>query len=696
MKWPVLTALFVVAVAAAFWAGSRHGRHHAVSPSPAAARQVLYYVDPMNPAHTSDKPGKAPCGMDMEPVYADVAALSALPVGNQTMPPGTIKISLERQQLIGVRVAPVERKPLTHSIRLLGKVAADETRIYLVNATIDGWITKAGPQSSGTYVKKDETLATFYSSEFLAAGHALLFALNSQDRVRTNTDETPVRQSQLAQFERNLKQYTDSLRYLGMGERQLEEMIRTRQYMENINIVSPANGFVLARNVSDGQRFEKGTELFRIADLSRVWILADVFEKEARLLPPNLRARVSLPEQDKTFTATLTETLPQFDGVSRTLKLRFEAENPDFVMKPDMFVDLELSVSLPESLVVPAEAVLDAGLRKTVFVDRGNGFFEPRVVQTGAQLGSQVQILHGLKPGEQIVISGNFLLDSESRMKLAAAGVHAASAIDPVCGMTVDEVKARAANRLSQYQGQNYYFCSDGCKKRFDADPAKHRAETKARSMDMATSKREEPTDPVCGMRVDVAEAKAAKLTSERGSQTYFFCNDECKKQFDADPATFTQKAAKQYSHPAMTQPAHTMPQPAAAAPAESTVVDPVCAMVVDPAKAAAVNRSATYLQYTFYFCSDICKSNFEAYPVKYVENSLHGYYLDPPASMPKVAPETEARDPVCGMTVRIEKASAAGRMSEHLGKTYYFCNDGCKKEFELNPAKYLKEAAKK
>jgi len=421
MKWLVLTALLLVAVAAAFWTGLRQGRSHADSRSAAEGRQVLYYVDPMNPAHTSDKPGKAPCGMDLEPVYADVASRTALPAGDEPMPPGIIKVSLERQQLIGVRVAPVERKPLSHAIRLLGKVAADETRIYVVNATIDGWITKAGPQSSGTYVKKDETLATFYSSEFLSAGHALLFALNSQDRVRTNANDTPARQSQLAQFEINLKQYADSLRYLGMGERQLEEMIRTRKYMENINIVSPADGFVLARNVSDGQRFEKGTELFRIADLSQVWILADVFEKEARLLPPKLQARVSLPEQDKLFVATLTQTLPQFDGVSRTLKLRFEAENPDFILKPDMFVDLELPVSLPESLVVPAEAVLDAGLRKTVFVDRGNGFFEPRVVQTGAQLGNQVQILHGLKPGEQIVISGNFLLDSESRMKLAAA-----------------------------------------------------------------------------------------------------------------------------------------------------------------------------------------------------------------------------------------------------------------------------------
>ncbi len=136
-----------------------------------------------------------------------------------------------------------------------------------------------------------------------------------------------------------------------------------------------------------------------------------------------------------------------------------------------MFVDVELPLSLAEAVVVPAEAVLDAGLRQTVFVDRGNGYFEPRRVYLGSRVGDQVQVAQGLMPGERIVVSGNFLLDSESRMKLAAAGVHGASAIDPVCGMTVDEGKAKAASRLSQYQGQTYYFCNDGCKKEFDAEP---------------------------------------------------------------------------------------------------------------------------------------------------------------------------------------------------------------------------------
>jgi membrane fusion protein, copper/silver efflux system len=172
-------------------------------------------------------------------------------------------------------------------------------------------------------------------------------------------------------------------------------------------------------------------------------------------------------------------------------------------------------------------------------VDRGNGYFEPRNVHLGSRVGDQVQVVQGLTPGERIVTSGTFLLDSESRMKLAATGVQGRPLTDPVCGMTVDEGKARAAKRAVEYQGQTYGFCSDGCKKRFDADPAKYLAKTKAPAMTMAAMEPKESTDPVCGMKVEVAEAKATKLTSEHQGKPYFFCNETCKKQFDADPAKY-------------------------------------------------------------------------------------------------------------------------------------------------------------
>ena len=474
MKKVVFAVLLLVIVLSAFLAGSRLGKQNAASPSEPGGRRILYYVDPMNPAHTSDQPGLAPCGMKMEPVYAEVSLGTASAQGSAPMLPGTVTVSPEKQQLIGVQLAVAEKRSLNHTLRLLGKVAVDETRTYRINATVDGWITKTLPFATGSLVKKDETLAAFYSSEFLSAGQALLFALSSMDRVQTTGRETPGQQSQMDQFKLNLKQYADSLKNLGMGDLQVQEMIKTRKYMENVNITSPGDGVILVRNVSQGQRFDKGTEMFRLADLSRVWILTDVFERDAPLVENGKLVRVTVPGRKEAFAATVSEALPQFDNVTRTLKLRLEADNPGFALKPDMFVDVEFAVSLPETLVVPADAVLDAGLRKTVFVDRGNGCFEPRPVVTGWRLGESVEIVRGLMPGERIVVSGNFLLDSESRMKLAAAGVHGTPTTDPVCGMAVDEPKARAASLTSEHGGRTIFFCGDGCKQQFDAEPGRY------------------------------------------------------------------------------------------------------------------------------------------------------------------------------------------------------------------------------
>jgi len=248
-------------------------------------------------------------------------------------------------------------------------------------------------------------------------------------------------------------------------------MERTRQFTENINIAAPVTGFVLARNVSPGERFDKGKELYRIADLSRVWILVDIFENEAPDLLPGTKIRVSLPHKKKMFQATVSRVLPLFDGTSRTLKVRLEADNPGYFLRPDMFVDVELPITLPSAIMVPSDAVLDSGVKKKVFVDRGNGFFEPREVETGWRIGNQVEVTRGLKPGDRIVISGNFLIDSESRLELAAAGMYGTMSKDPVCGADVSINKAEKTGRKSTYQGKTYYFSSDECKERFERNP---------------------------------------------------------------------------------------------------------------------------------------------------------------------------------------------------------------------------------
>jgi len=290
-------------------------------------------------------------------------------------------------------------------------------------------------------------------------------------RLELGRKEAP---AQIALDQLTVQRFIDNLRGLGMGDVQIEEIGRTRQITQDIWMISPANGFVIARNISPGQRFLKGTELFQIADLSRVWILTDTYENEAQYLKPGNMVNVSLQALKKTFRAKVSNALPQFDPNSRTLKVRLEADNPDYALKPDMFVDVELPISLPPTITVPADAVLDSGLKKTVFVDRGNGLFEPREVETGSRIGNRVEITRGLNPGERIVISGTFMIDSESRLELAAAGMVGTLSKDPVCGGDVSINKAEKTGRKSTYQGKTYYFSSDECKEKFEKNPKQY------------------------------------------------------------------------------------------------------------------------------------------------------------------------------------------------------------------------------
>jgi membrane fusion protein, copper/silver efflux system len=471
MKRLVQVLVLAGLVAGGFVLGSYVETRRVAGQNPSTGRKIHHYVDPMNPAHTTDKPGLAPCGMQMVPVYQDETTGSAAQAGAPALPIGAIQISLDKQQLIGVQTAVVEKKLLSQSKRLLGRVVTDETRLYWVNATVDGWVTDAMPLATGDFVKQNQVLAAFHSAEFLAPGHALLFALNSKDRAQGAGPSDAVGSNRVAQFNINLQQYIDSLKSLGMGEPQIQKMISTRQFIPNVDIIAPADGFILARKVSLGQRFTKGAELYRIADLSRVWILADVFENEADLITPHQAVRVFSSSSQRTFPATVSGALPQFDPISRTLKVRLEVDNPDYALRPDMFVDVEVPIQISDGLFVAAEAVLDTGQSTSVFLDRGNGVFEPRRVKIGRRLGDQVQILGGLEPGERIVVSGTFLLDSESRMRLAAASPSGGSAMDPVCGMAVDPQKAKASRRFSAYQGRTYYFCSDNCLRSFNQDP---------------------------------------------------------------------------------------------------------------------------------------------------------------------------------------------------------------------------------
>ena len=358
-------------------------------------------------------------GMKPEPVYEGGHESADADGDSSPLPEGPVEISPEKQQLIGVKTAIVEKKADLHTLRALARVAVDDRKVHVINAAATGWVREVSPITVGSFVQKNQPLAVFYSPEFLAAEQSYFYALNALDRF---SEEEPENLNQLSLTKANIRQYSDTLRNLGMGEKQIEEIGQTRQFTDMIKVASPTAGIVILRTIYPGQRFERGTEFFRIADLSSVWILVDTFENEAQYLKPGATVKVLHPHLKKTFQARVSADLPQFDPATRTLKVRLEADNPGYMLRQDMFVDVELPLRMPSAIVVPEEAVIFSGIKKTVFVDLGNGYLESREVQTGWRLGNKVEITKGLKPGERIVISGNFLVDSESKLRGAGLG----------------------------------------------------------------------------------------------------------------------------------------------------------------------------------------------------------------------------------------------------------------------------------
>lgn len=464
MSKPARVLIGIVLAAGIFFAGYvAHRQPWPAASSESAKRAAATYTCPMHPQYTSDRPGDCPiCGMRLVPVASGGAKSDSAGAGTELL------VGSASQQLIGVGTDEVRREASSHVLRVPGRIAVDDQRLYRVIAAVDGWILNLGDNTVGRYVKKDQVLGSYYTRELLATERLFLLSIPANEALPTqNKDfsQASIRTAGSA----NPQYPIDNLRGLGMSDVQIEEMHQTRTAAPYVNIYSPVSGFVLTRNVSPSQRFDKGTELYRIADLSRVWVWTDIFEKDRQLLKASTQATILY--QGRRLKARVSDALPQFDAQSRTLKTRFELDNPDHLLQPDMFVDVELGVEMPPAMTVPADAVFDSGLRKTVFVDRGSGRFEARRVETGWRSGDRVEITRGLMEGERVAAAANFLLDSESRMRAASAGIFNPQR-DPVCGMDVDQKKAAAAGLSLTHGGRTYSFCSDDCKAKFAANPA--------------------------------------------------------------------------------------------------------------------------------------------------------------------------------------------------------------------------------
>lgn len=396
------------------------GRHHSEPATESAhSRRILYWVDPMHPNYRSDHAGTAPdCGMPLEPVYADSATLP----GVQAPVRGAIAIDPASQRLVGIRVATSEKTSGIHTVRFLGRVVPEDTRTYLVNSGMDGFIRETFNDSVGVLVKKDQKLATSYVGETLSVASGFLAATVAvpgaagKDGSRT----VPFPGAVSKQGVSSIQGYTDRLRNLGLSDAQIRQMAESHTLPETVDIVSPVDGFILSRNITPGQHFDRSTEFYRIADLSQVWIVADVFGSDAQNVRAGAVAHVTSADQHGIFSARVSNVLPQVDPATRVLKLRLEAKNPGYTLRPDMFVDVELHVEGPAGVTVPRNAVIDSGHEQRVFVERSAGVFEPRRVQIGWSSGDQIEIVSGLAEGERVVVEGTFLVDSESRLKSTA------------------------------------------------------------------------------------------------------------------------------------------------------------------------------------------------------------------------------------------------------------------------------------
>jgi Cu(I)/Ag(I) efflux system membrane fusion protein len=337
----------------------------------------------------------------------------------QEMAAGTVQISAERQQLIGVKFGRVEEKPLEKMIRTVGRVDYDEKRIVTVSPKIGGWIEDLYVDFTGKYVKKGDPLLTIYSPELVSTQEEYLLALRAKkDLLKSPFSEVARSGDSLAESAKR------RLRLWDITDDQIKALEETGEPRKTLTLYCPFTGFVLEKSAYPGMSVMPGMALFKLADLSVVWLIADIYEYELPFVRLGQQARIQLSYlPDEVFTGKVVYIYPALNPETRTVKVRFEFPNPHERLKPEMYANVEIKVQLGRKLVVPDGAIIDTGMRQLAIIDRGSGYFEPREVKVGAKVDNYYEVISGLKAGERVVTSANFLIDSESKLKEAMGGM---------------------------------------------------------------------------------------------------------------------------------------------------------------------------------------------------------------------------------------------------------------------------------
>ncbi len=382
------------------------------APAGPVVRKRVIYRSTMNPSEISDKPGKDSMGMEMERVEVGEGS----PAGEKGAEGlAGVRIPVRKQQLIGVRTEVAKRAPFVRTLNAVGRVAVDETRLRHIHTKIEGWIEKLYVNATGETVRAGQPLLSIYSPELLATQEEYLLALRSRAALGSDSPPDAVKRADelLESGRRRLLLYD-------LTPQQIESLDRSGQPSRTVTLFAPVGGTVLQRNVAGGEKVDTSTTLLDIADLSRVWVLASVYEYELPFVKVGQPATVTLAYlPGRTFQGKVGFIYPVVEGATRTVQVRIELDNPALELRPDMFVQAALQGDLGERLAVPDSAVLSTGTRHIVFVAQGDGYFEPREVRVGLRLPDAVEILEGLTEGETVVASGNFLIDAESRLKAA-------------------------------------------------------------------------------------------------------------------------------------------------------------------------------------------------------------------------------------------------------------------------------------
>jgi membrane fusion protein, copper/silver efflux system len=406
-----------------------------------AGNEPQQYHCPMHPTYVADRPGSCPiCGMDLVPIREDGevedyewhdydehaghdmdSEAEEAQAGGEVPGYSTVRITPERQQLMGIRLAEAVTLPLEQSVRTVGRVVYDETRLHHVHTKFEGYIEKLYADFVGQLVRKGEPLFSIYSPELYATQKEYLLALRARDQFGDlSTPKTGPRIDLIGSARQRLALWD-------ISEAQIKRLEETREPIRALTIASPATGIVAAKTAVEGLRVMPGDTLFDLIDLSSVWVLADIYEANLPMIRLGQRAEVTLAyEPGRKYSGRITFIDPTMNESTRTVQARIEVPNPGGTLKPQMFGNVLIQSSRGTGVAVPDDAVISTGERDLVFVARGKGTFEPREITLGIRMGDLYEIKSGLSAGERVVTGANFLLDSESKLRASIAGAPAA------------------------------------------------------------------------------------------------------------------------------------------------------------------------------------------------------------------------------------------------------------------------------